>query len=76
MKRPNYALAISAALIVFQFILVQNAYAYLDLGSGSYIFQLIIGALLGVLFSLKVFWTRIKQRLLGLFFGKGRNSKK
>lgn len=41
---------------------------YLDPGSGSYIFQLLIAALFGALFLLKVYWRRLKAfvaRLLG-----------
>lgn len=39
------------------------ANAYLDPGSGSYIFQLIIGILLGATFSLKIFWKKIIGKL-------------
>jgi hypothetical protein len=33
---------------------------YIDPGSGSYLVQVIIGAVLGVLFYFKTFWFRIK----------------
>ena len=33
--------------------------AYLDPGSGSFIFQMIIAALLGAAFVIKVYWKRI-----------------
>lgn len=33
---------------------------YLDPGSGSYIFQLILAALVGGLFLIKVYWRRIR----------------
>jgi len=46
-------------------LLPQDAHAYLDPGTGSYIFQIILAALLGGLFALKVFWARITG-----FFGK------
>lgn len=52
-------------LFFFFWIIPKEAYAYLDLGSGSFIFQLIIGALLGMCFAIKVHWIRIKQ-----FFSK------
>ena len=35
------------------------AYAYLDPGTGSYVFQLLIAGLAGSLFLLKVYWKRI-----------------
>ena len=33
--------------------------AYVDPGTGSYVFQLLVGALLGAAVALKVFWRRI-----------------
>jgi len=45
----------------------QNAYAYLDPGTGSFMLQLIIGLLLGVLFSVKLFFNKIKAFLKSLF---------
>jgi len=39
--------------------LPQDAHAYLDPGSGSYIFQVIVAASLGALFTLRVLWARI-----------------
>ena len=32
-----------------------EAYAYLDPGTGSYLFQLLLGAFLGILFSVRIF---------------------
>lgn len=48
-------------------------FAYLDPGTGSYILQLAIGILFGVLFALKLFWNRIKLFLQGLFSKKGKD---
>jgi len=45
-----------------------DAYAYLDPGTGSYIFQILIAVFLGGLFAIKLFWGRIKNfclRLMG-----------
>ena len=39
--------------------------AYIDLGTGSYVFQLLVGAFLGSLFAIKTFWRGIKARILG-----------
>ena len=52
------SLAVLASLL-----LAQEAHAYLDPGTGSYIFQILISGLVGALFMLKVFWGRI----VGLF---------
>ena len=40
---------------------------YLDPGSGSYIFQLIIAVLVGALFLIKVYWRRIRALFAGWF---------
>jgi hypothetical protein len=55
----------SALLAVLaSLLLVREAYAYLDPGTGSYILQILIASLFGALFILKVFWGRI----VGFFF--------
>ena len=41
--------------------------AYLDPGTGSLIFQAILGALLGGLMALKLFWSRIRLALRRIF---------
>jgi hypothetical protein len=43
------------------------AYAYLDPGTGSYIFQLIVAALLGAAFAVKLFWNDVKTFFSNLF---------
>ena len=55
---------------LFYLSFYQNAYAYLDPGTGSYIFQLFVAALLGGLFTLKLFWEKIK-----MFFKKSFSKK-
>jgi len=53
--------------ILFCLIFSQNAYAYLDPGSGSYILQLLLGVMFGLLFAIKIFWSRIKMFLVKIF---------
>ena len=43
----------------------KSAHAYLDPGSGSYIIQLIIGAVLGAGFAVKMYWHKIKAKFIG-----------
>ena len=43
------------------------AYAYLDPGTGSYVFQLLIAGLVGLGFLIKVYWSKIKLFLTHLF---------
>ncbi|MCK4396886.1 hypothetical protein KAW96_09895 [candidate division WOR-3 bacterium] len=58
---------ILSVISLFYLISPQKLYAYLDPGTGSFIFQLIIAALLGGLFAIKIFWKRIKTFLKNLF---------
>jgi hypothetical protein len=51
------AILLAAGLI---WLCPDDAHAYLDPGTGSYVLQLVIAALLGAAFALKVFWLRIK----------------
>jgi len=43
--------------------LVSDAYAYIDPGSGSLVIQMIIGALVGVGITIKLYWYKIKEKL-------------
>ncbi|KJS12088.1 MAG: hypothetical protein VR67_11500 [Peptococcaceae bacterium BRH_c8a] len=50
-------------LIVFVIFLIsfpQVAYAYIDPGTGSYIMQTILAAVLGFAFIIKTYWNKIK----------------
>ena len=53
-------------LILFFGIFVTDAYAYIDPGSGSMVIQVIIGALVGVGISVKVFWEKLKYKFSSL----------
>ncbi len=47
-------------------VLAENK-AYLDPGSGSFILQLILAAILGGLFVLRSYWTKIRDGVRNLF---------
>jgi hypothetical protein len=49
-----------------------NAHTYLDPGTGSYILQLVLAALLGAAFAVKVFWVRIRTFVANLISRKPR----
>lgn len=49
------------SLAVCLFLLAGEAHAYLDPGTGSYFLQLALAALVGALFLVKLFWTRVKS---------------
>jgi hypothetical protein len=57
---------VAAALYLGVFL--SDAWAYLDPGTGSYIFQMLIASIVGGLFALKMYWRRLKawvRRKLG-----------
>ena len=54
---------IASILLVFAGSIISDAYAYIDPGSGSVIIQGIIGALVGVGITLKIYWAKIRMAL-------------
>ena len=60
MRILNSLLRTLTLLVVLSCLSPRQAYAYMDPGTGSYILQLLIAALLGVSFAVKMFWMRIK----------------
>lgn len=51
---------IFGASLIFLLLFSRNAHAYLDAGSGSYVIQVVIASLLGVLVAAKAYWRNIK----------------
>ena len=58
------ATIITLALI---FVLCVPAYAYLDLGTGSYFLQIIVATLLGAMYTIKHYWYKVKLFCINLF---------
>jgi len=56
-------------LFFFFLVLPQKALAYLDLYTGSYVLQLLLGGLFGFLFVIKLYWKKIKT-FCNLIFSK------
>jgi hypothetical protein len=57
-------------VLAFSLTVIPVANAYIDPGSGSFIVQMAIGALLGFSLAIKVFW----RRLVGFFTGRNRKA--
>jgi len=70
-KQTQLSLRPLALLVLGFFLLPLNGYGYIDLGSGSYIIQLIIAAFVGITFSLKIYWKKIRS----LFSNKAKADK-
>ncbi len=54
-------------------LLTETAAAYIDPGTGSYVLQVAIAFLVGLAFSIKVFWKKIAAFLQKLFARKTSN---
>ncbi len=57
--KSRLGLALVLAIWAAAYMTVRPVYAYLDPGTGSFIFQLIAGAVVGGLVVLKVYWKKI-----------------
>jgi len=49
-------------LFIFHELFVSDAYAYLDPGTGSLVIQVIVGALVGVGITIKIYWYKLKEK--------------
>ena len=57
-------------LVIFTMIylmLPQTAYSYLDPGTGSYVLQVLLAAFVGIAFTAKIYWAKIKMIFVNLF---------
>jgi hypothetical protein len=66
MKR-NRLFLLAVMVTAFSTVMLPTAQAYLDPGSGSFIFQAVIAGALGISVALKVFWGRIAAFFSGVF---------
>jgi hypothetical protein len=57
-------------LAALALVTTNNAYAYLDPGTGSYILQIVIGGIAGAMVAAKMFFSHIRLFFAGLFQGK------
>jgi hypothetical protein len=60
-------LIVIIVLFFVHVIFIQEADAYLDPGTGSYILQVIIAASVAGLYIIKLFWNKIKAFFKNLF---------
>ena len=54
-------------LLIFNLVVPDIAYAYLDPGIGSYIFQILMAFILAAFFSIKLFWKKIVSNFKKIF---------
>ena len=63
-------------IIVILLGTVVPAHAYIDAGSGSYVLQMLMAGILGLAFTIKLSWQRLKAFTATKFGGKGRIEKR
>jgi len=51
-----------ALLFIFHGLFVSDAYGYIDPGTGSLVIQVIVGALVGIGITLKIYWYKLKEK--------------
>jgi hypothetical protein len=49
---------------VFGGFYMKDAYGYIDPGSGSVVIQMIIGALVGIGITMKLYWYKFKEKIM------------
>ena len=80
MLKKAASLGLTLFLVTGLAIAVQSdvAYAYIDLGTGSFLLQMLLATIFASLFTIKVFWKRITSRvsliLIRLGLGKSKLS--
>jgi hypothetical protein len=60
MRARAHRAAGSIVLLSLLVLAAGSVTSYIDAGSGSYIFQLLVGAFVGAALAVKVFWRRIR----------------
>lgn len=60
-----------AVMLIGLALLPGLAHAYLDPGTGSYVLQILVGALLGGLFAIGIFWRRVLAFVRRIFTRSG-----
>ena len=56
-----------ASVFIFSQFFISNAYAYIDPGSVSVAFALIIGVVVGAGMTIKLYWLKLKNKLISIF---------
>lgn len=67
MKNVMHFIFIIVLYLGLTFLFTKKARAYLDPGRGSYMLQVVIGGVLGIIMAIKVFWRKIWKSLFQIF---------
>lgn len=67
MMGQKYAASFVVMVIMLSVYMPRTAYAYLDPGTGSYLFQTLIAVALGIGFVTRQYWSRLKGIFRSIF---------
>ena len=73
-RAVSFVFSVVLLAAFFMTVTLKQAHAYIDLGSGSFIIQIVLASLFVSLFAIKVFWKRLAGQVLR-FFTKGKGVK-
>ena len=62
-----------ALTFLIQIMTVSTVFAYIDPGTGSYLFQMLMAGLLGSAFAIKMAWRNVKAYISQIFSGNAGN---
>ena len=65
---------LTAFFLLILILMPENASAYLDAGTFSYVIQMALAALAGAIFSVKIFWVKIKEVVGRAIYRQKQNS--
>lgn len=72
----NLILGTSVFFFGLYFLSALNAFSYIDPGSGSYVLQILIASVLGILTLMKIYWSKLKTFFVSLLVKKSGNESK
>jgi hydrogenase-4 membrane subunit HyfE len=68
--RTTSSYVVAFVVLAVAFLAVAPVHAYVDPGSASYVFQLLVGTVLGALFVIRSYWSRLKTFISRVFFSR------
>lgn len=75
-KHLNLIFGTLAFLSGIYFLSASNAFPYIDPGSGSYVLQILIASVLGILTLMKIYWSKLKTFFVSFLVKKPDNESK
>jgi len=63
-QRLRRLVRVFGLLVLLHIVFPARAHAYVDPGTGSYFLQFLIAGLLGLLYSIKIYWRKIKETVI------------